>query len=160
MTKTAALATLLAALLAGSTAHAAKHEGAKAQPEAQQAPDPDAPMTLAQFQALRVKRFMHMDADHDGRVSRAEFNAVMGGTGAPDPFQKPRRDMFSRLDTNGDGYVTPDEVQAAAARRFAAIDVEHKGVITMAQVMAARDEPSEPAQAGVTPPRRRHPPTP
>ena len=158
MMKTA-IPALLAALLAASGAQAAKHEREHDQPGAQKAQDPDAPMTLVQFQALRVKRFMHMDADHDGRVSRTEFNAVMGGTGAPDPLQKPRRDMFSKLDANGDGFVTPEEVQAAAARRFAAIDVEHKGVITMAQVMAARDEPGA-APEGVSPQRRRRPPTP
>jgi len=147
-----ALALALAALLPAPAAHAQDHAQGHAKrdhPDRAAAQNPDAPMTLAQFQALRVKRFMRMDADRDGRVSRAEFDAATqrehaedaaAGAASPHAGGHRRHDMFGRLDANHDGYVTAAEVQAAAAARFAAIDVGHKGVITLNQMMAAREE--------------------
>ncbi|MDG1418554.1 MAG: EF-hand domain-containing protein [Maricaulis sp.] len=44
------------------------------------------------------------DTDQDGRVSEAEFMAAI------DP-------LFSRLDSNSDGVISPDELDAAAERR-------------------------------------------
>jgi len=42
---------------------------------------------------------MAADADHDGKVSHAEFTALATA-------------RFARLDTNGDGQITPDEMSA------------------------------------------------
>jgi len=103
---------------------------------AQRGPNPDAngdgKITLAEFQASRVQRMMQADTDHDGRVSKAEFVAMMqarmarfggqGGGQGPDVNA-----MFAREDLNGDGFITPDEIEQSAAHRFAAMDTDHKG---------------------------------
>jgi Ca2+-binding EF-hand superfamily protein len=45
-------------------------------------------------------QFGMMDTDKDGKVTKAEFTAA-------------EDKMFQKLDTNGDGVITPDEMQAA-----------------------------------------------
>jgi Ca2+-binding EF-hand superfamily protein len=41
-----------------------------------------------------------MDTDKDGKVTKAEFTAA-------------EDKIFQKLDANGDGVITPDEMQAA-----------------------------------------------
>src|SRR4051812_4159362 len=53
---------------------------------------------------------MRADTDHDGRVSRAEFDA----SGA-----ERRSDWFDKLDLNKDGYITQDEMRQARETRHA-----------------------------------------
>ncbi|KAF1687115.1 EF-hand domain-containing protein [Pseudoxanthomonas taiwanensis] len=43
-----------------------------------------------------------MDTDKDGRISRAEFAAAHGG----------KDDKFAMHDTNGDGYISAEEMKA------------------------------------------------
>jgi Ca2+-binding EF-hand superfamily protein len=76
-------------------------------------------MTLQQFQDRQVAHLRRMDTDHDGRVSLAEWTAWHQahpgrGGGQVDPARS-----FARLDLNHDGYITPDEMAAMAARRYA-----------------------------------------
>jgi len=89
-------------------------------------------LTLQQFQARQVANLMQADIDHDGRISLAEWTAWheahpgrggrdgggWGGShrggGGSDPAKS-----FARYDLNHDGYVTPDEISAAAATRYA-----------------------------------------
>ncbi len=47
---------------------------------------------------------MRADTDHDGRVSRAEYDAAAS---------QRRSDWFDKLDLNKDGYITQDEMQQA-----------------------------------------------
>jgi len=53
-----------------------------------------------------------------------------------------RADLFKRWDTNGDGQITRDEAQAAAAahaaKRFDKLDLNHDGVLTREEVQQAR----------------------
>ncbi|GAB6195471.1 EF-hand domain-containing protein [Lysobacter xanthus] len=77
-----------------------------------------------------------MDTDGDRRVSLAEFQAWMGYA-------------FERMDRNGDGTVTPDELpggrgkavslvehRAALAIRFAKQDVNHDGRLDARELAA------------------------
>ena len=108
-------------------------------------PSPTAgPVTLQQFEQARVARTMQADADHDGRISKAEWEAYMatrrgdhlpGGDGSRNAGDGPPRRfdpdaMFARLDSNGDGYLTPDEITAQAAARFRRMDRNGDGVLT------------------------------
>ena len=112
---------------------------------AQPAPPSDAtpgPVTLQQFQQERVARTMEADSDHDGRIGKAEWEAYMASRHADHgPDGGARHDergehhfdpdaMFARLDTNGDGYLTPDEIAAQAAERFHRMDRNGDGVLT------------------------------
>jgi Ca2+-binding EF-hand superfamily protein len=73
------------------------------------------------------------DANNDGRVTRAEFDAG----------QKAR---FAAADANRDGFVTPEEMRASmrqrmADRRFARLDTDHNGQISKAEFEAAMPKP-------------------
>jgi Ca2+-binding EF-hand superfamily protein len=63
---------------------------------------------------------------------------------APAPAHHGRRhgDLFKRWDTNGDGQITRDEAQAAAAAhaldRFDKLDLNKDGVVTRAEIQQAR----------------------
>jgi Ca2+-binding EF-hand superfamily protein len=82
----------------------------------------DLPRTPADYLA-------RMDRDHDGRVSRAEYVDYLSAG-------------FRRLDRNGDGLLTPDELpggrgravpltqwQATLGRQFDKLDRDHDGYL-------------------------------
>ena len=79
---------------------------------------------LQQFQQRRERRVMAADANHDGRVSRAEFVAVMTN-GKGDPAKR-----FTHLDRNRDGFVDRTEIDEAASKRFRRLDVNGDGRLT------------------------------
>ena len=99
--------------------------------------------TLAEFQARYRERLMRADADHDGRVSLAEWTAAHpprdggegygGGRGWGDPARQ-----FQMLDADHDGFVTPAEIDAVSAARFTRMDANHDGVLTPDERMAMR----------------------
>lgn len=65
---------------------------------------PRGPQTPEQIEA----QFKAMDTNKDGGISKDEWTAA----GRPEQ-------VFARLDANGDGKITLDEMKAAAARRAA-----------------------------------------
>ena len=109
----------------------------------------DEKITLAQFQQRQVDRIMRDDANKDGKVSKDEFVQAMqariaerqqqnGGDdsgNAPDPQAIADR-VFTRMDTNSDGFITKDELEKSAADRFNRIDTDHKGYVTRDQMRA------------------------
>ena len=118
----------LAALLSASAAIAQTPEvPPPTKPNDQKAEGVD----LATFQARHRTRLMRADADHDGRVSEAEWTAWWAahpGKGPADPAKR-----FRRLDANGDGFVTAEEIDAVTAKRFAHLDDNHDGRVTRAE---------------------------
>ncbi len=122
-------------LAAGSSALAQRSFG----------PSPDAngdgKITLAEYQASRVARTMRADTDGDGKISKAEFTAMVqkrmsrqgDGGEAPDIDA-----MFDRQDINGDGFITKDEIEHGAARRFDMMDTAHQGWIAPNQLLEGR----------------------
>lgn len=86
------------------------------------------------------------DADHDGKVTLAEFKAGQA--------ERQNR-MFARIDTNKDGKITKDELDAMAKRAEDAgrgpppgagpggmmmrLDANHDGVLTKAELAADTD---------------------
>ena len=97
--------------------------------------------------------FQQMDTNHDGKVTRAEFDAGfadamltvynLGRDGALTPAQwndverAGRRSSFARLDTNHDGKLSRAELSAGKERAavvnalFDRIDKNHDGVISL-----------------------------
>ncbi|MCJ2137085.1 acid-shock protein [Methylobacterium sp. J-026] len=86
---------------------------------------------LATFQARHLKRLMRADADHDGRISRAEWTAwweAHPGKGPSDPAGR-----FRAIDADGNGFLTAQEVDAVSTKRFARLDVDHDGHVSRAE---------------------------
>ena len=67
--------------------------------------------TLEGFKANLRREIMKADRDGDGRISVEEWQVWRR--------QHPFAADFSRFDVNEDGYITPDDIDAIAARRFA-----------------------------------------
>jgi len=61
--------------------------------------------------------------------------AVRADEQAPGKFMER---LFQRLDSNGDGVVTADEIQAFEHRLFARLDANHDGVLTAEEFAARR----------------------
>src|SRR5438309_175702 len=101
-------------------------------------------ISLADFQARRVAEMMRADADHDGKLSKAEFTAALqarmaarggeGGSGDAAAIAERVDRMFGRMDRDSDGFISQAEVEQSAADRFARIDVDHKGYVTADQM--------------------------
>lgn len=64
-----------------------------------------APALAAPDMSNALERIMQADADNDGQVTKAEFFAY-------------RAQQFARLDRNGDGFITMDDVPRLMASRF------------------------------------------
>lgn len=88
---------------------------------------------LAAFLAHRLRHFESLDADCDGRVTRAEFEARHPGLETAGEAAS-----FERFDTNRDGAISREEWTAGETRRFRRIDTNHDGVVTRAEFLADR----------------------
>jgi hypothetical protein len=107
----------------------------------------------------RAEIFAHLDANHDGVVTRDEFmNAGPGnakverrvfvmregdGPGPDGPGMGPRGGgmhgrMMERMDSNHDGKVSLGEAEARALEAFDRADANHDGVVTPEERAAAR----------------------
>jgi Ca2+-binding EF-hand superfamily protein len=106
-------------------------------------------MTLQQLQNERWALLSMLDTDKDGRVSRAEWDAVSAiAPGQLTPA------VWERLDANKDGYVARDEVNARIAARFALMDTNHDNLVSPEEMKALQAEAMRQPQAAqsATPP--------
>jgi Ca2+-binding EF-hand superfamily protein len=62
-------------------------------------------MAAEKVKDLQTRRFTHLDANHDGKLTLDEFEA-------------PQKKMFARMDKNKDGAITKDEIMASRHHRF------------------------------------------
>lgn len=97
-------------------------------------------LKLRQQRAAAVRsrfeaEFNKFDINHDGQLSNAEFMAAAptGPATAPNGSE-----LLARMDKNHDGKVTLDEYRAPLLARFDAIDTNHDGVLSPAELQAAQ----------------------
>jgi hypothetical protein len=102
-------------------------------------------VTLQEYQNSREAFIMKADTNHDGVVSRAEWDAFTKAV---------RRDLdlsgvkgaeligqgtwWTLLDANHDGVVTHDEIMAATAAKFAQYDTDGNHLISRAEAERVR----------------------
>lgn len=117
----------------------------------------DGKVTLQEMQQRRLMKTMRLDANGDGRLTKVEYAAVMAqrfqskGMDAARAQAKAEK-LFAKTDLNGDGFVTPDEIRQATARRFARMD-NGSGYIPATSARHARAQGGyEPAPSSVPPP--------
>jgi len=101
----------------------------------------DGNITRAEFDAARGARFTQMDANHDGSLQATERPQWGGGDHAPPagaPAGGPPPGM--RADSNGDGVISRAEFDAQGAAMFTHMDADHNGSISQAEIDAMRAE--------------------
>lgn len=108
----------VAALLA-VPALAIQHEGMKGH-------GMQGPQTRAQVQAMVQQHFALIDANRDGAVTQAEFDAGKQKMQAEREAMRAKRhaEHFTRMDANKDGQLSRAEFDAAHAQRMG----EHRGM--------------------------------
>ncbi|GJD75357.1 EF-hand domain-containing protein [Methylobacterium goesingense] len=116
----------LATFLAGTAAHAQTPAGTDT-PNGAGAAGVD----LSTFLARHRTRIMRADADHDGRVSRAEWAAWWDARPGKGPYDPAGR--FRAIDADGDGFLTAEEIDATSSKRFARLDADHDGRVVRAE---------------------------
>jgi hypothetical protein len=88
---------------------------------------------------------MRADANKDGKLSRAEMEAAASkraeaGKGGKEGMGGGGR-MFGMLDANKDGFLVGTEIATMAERRFSRMDVNGDGSLTPAEMQAGREGP-------------------
>lgn len=141
----------VAALLGGTGLAVAQMDGP---------PPPDGPMQgLVHRDRLADRLPMEFDANHDGKITHAEFNSVLGSRfnlathGAKQmsadqflamhqsDFAKHTAEMFHRADWNGDGRLTLEEFAAPQRAHFEMMDRSGTGVVLCNPVQSANFQP-------------------
>jgi hypothetical protein len=115
----------LATLLAGTAASAQTPVGSNPPKDASVGVD------LSTFLARNRTRIMRADADHDGRVSRAEWAAWWDARPGKGPYDPAGR--LRAIDADGDGFLTAEEIDATSTKRFARLDADHDGRVVRAE---------------------------
>lgn len=93
--------------------------------------DPSVGVDLSTLLARNRTRIMRADADHDGRVSRAEWAAWWDARPGKGPYDPAGR--FRAIDADGDGFLTAEEIDATSTKRFARLDANHDGRVVRAK---------------------------
>ena len=99
---------------------------------AQRAADlPDRPIARAEVIGVVKRQFAAMDANHDGVVTAAEFEAYHAhqAPGAGGPFGHVGGHWFEHADQQGNGRVTLAEAEAHPLQLFDMADTNHNGVV-------------------------------
>lgn len=91
--------------------------------------DHNGSISRAEFDAGRLAMFTRMDANNDGAVTREEMHRPRPD-GAPPPGAPGQRPERRNPDTNNDGAISRDEFIAGPAAMFDRLDRNHDGRLT------------------------------
>lgn len=95
----------------------------------------DGRITRAEFAAMRAASFDRMDRNGDGRVTQDDFGRI--ARFRPQAGQAIAQ-FIAGADGNGDGAVTRDELARAPMPAFDRADANHDGVIDASEADALR----------------------
>jgi Ca2+-binding EF-hand superfamily protein len=118
----------------------------------------DGAVSAAEFEAARRRDFDLLDADKDGRLSREEF---IRPRGASAELVRLRERRFGAIDTDKSQSIAWEEYLAQGRHQFAVLDRDRDGRVTRAEFEAALAGSAPPPASGrtdVTPPQLERPP--
>jgi len=103
---------------------------------------PDRPIPRAEVIAAAKAQFQKIDTNHDGIVTRAEFEAfrarqAASGTTKESPFSHVGGHWFDHADPNGTGRVTLEQAEQHPLQLFDMADVNHDGVVSPSEARMA-----------------------
>ncbi|WP_293972527.1 EF-hand domain-containing protein [Sphingomonas sp.] len=97
--------------------------------------DHDGRISRSEFQAARLAQFDRFDRNGDGVISRADFGRIVSMR----PQAGARIDaLIAEADLDHDSKVTRDELAHAPARIFDEADINHDGFVDQTELEAAR----------------------
>jgi Ca2+-binding EF-hand superfamily protein len=96
--------------------------------------DGDGKISLAEFQAGAAARFSAADAQHTGNLTAAE---LASSPQAEKHNLRAANMLVHHMDTAHKGYLTQDDFVTAAQQRFAKLDTQGTGKLTADQLVAA-----------------------
>jgi Ca2+-binding EF-hand superfamily protein len=101
----------------------------------------DGVVTRKEFDDFHDKWFKEMDANHDGKITREELEAMhqkMAGQMREQMLEQFKK-RFEEADANHDGALTKEEAKKMpfVAEHFDELDANHDGKVTMAEIDAA-----------------------
>ena len=100
----------------------------------------DGNISRAEFDAARAARFTQMDANHDGSLQASERPQWGGGDHPPAAAPAGGAPPAMRGDTNGDGVLSRAEFDAQGAAMFGRLDADHNGTISAAEITAMQQQ--------------------
>ncbi|NBZ87687.1 EF-hand domain-containing protein [Stagnihabitans tardus] len=101
--------------------------------------DKDGKVTQAEFEAWRTSRLVSVDADKDGKLSVDELVAARMKEAETRAKAMAER-MIARQDTDKDGKLSAEELVAAPMPGFEMLDANKDGAIDQAEMQAMRGD--------------------
>ncbi len=103
---------------------------------------PDRPISRAEVITAAKTQFQKIDTNHDGIVTRAEFEAfrarqAASGAANEGPFSHVGGHWFDHADPNGTGRVTLEQAEQHPLQLFDMADVNHDGVVSTSEARMA-----------------------
>lgn len=86
--------------------------------------DGDGAITQRELTHQHTQEFLNADGDHDGILSKKEFEIVFEKR-----IQRQRVRAFQRLDVDGDGLLSDTEFNAPVQAMLSHVDSNHDGVV-------------------------------
>ncbi|MEM7445600.1 MAG: EF-hand domain-containing protein [Pseudomonadota bacterium] len=99
--------------------------------------DGDGQITVEEVEAYRAARFEAADTNGDGVIDEAEFQAAAEAR-AMERVAERAGEMFARIDEDGDGQLTQDDVSGREGRLFEHADENGDGILTEDELLNER----------------------
>jgi Ca2+-binding EF-hand superfamily protein len=106
--------------------------------------DKDGKVTKAEIEAFKAVRFAQADANKDGSLSPEEMSAAHDSMMAQHKADREAK-MFKRMDKDGNGLISQDEMPSPpnADKMFDRMDTDGDGAISQAELDAAKKKMQE-----------------
>jgi Ca2+-binding EF-hand superfamily protein len=99
----------------------------------------DGYITLDEVMGYETKVFQRMDQQGNGRLREDEYCAGIPQTNTAEVDHC--HALFTKIDKDGDAYITLDEIQAYYGTLLQAADTDHDGRVSLQEFLAIAGQP-------------------